>query len=238
MPLRNDTTGRANSYYENWKFWLPLPCMPIHISLCMYWFLLVTFVVNAYMLTPFINSYPKSEVERFWKMVCLVQFHDVLPGSAIEMVYDDVLRVRRVFSSLMLWLWNIISLMPFAYISADAHRSRYPRNCDARRTIGHCTPAGCKHLGRQEGQVFSSSEADRYIVHLSNLYLSDLVIPPLPTCRPRCVQLFVLATYRDHWNPSGWGITYHEAILGIWKNRLCPWYGLIHSSKWLTWRCP
>jgi hypothetical protein len=26
-------------------------------------------------------------------MVCLVQFHDVLPGSAIEMVYDDVLRV-------------------------------------------------------------------------------------------------------------------------------------------------
>lgn len=41
------------------------------------------------------NRYPKSEVERFWKMVCLAQFHDVLPGSAIEMVYDDVMRVSH-----------------------------------------------------------------------------------------------------------------------------------------------
>ncbi|KAJ2963578.1 hypothetical protein NQZ79_g1347 [Umbelopsis isabellina] len=44
--------------------------------------------------------YPKSEVERFWKMVCLAQFHDVLPGSAIEMVYDDVMRMHTEVDTL------------------------------------------------------------------------------------------------------------------------------------------
>ncbi|KAI9286060.1 galactose mutarotase-like domain-containing protein [Umbelopsis sp. AD052] len=49
---------------------------------------------------PYSFIYPKSEVERFWKMVCLVQFHDVLPGSAIEMVYDDVLRMHTEVDTL------------------------------------------------------------------------------------------------------------------------------------------
>jgi alpha-mannosidase len=32
---------------------------------------------------------PKAELDRLWKLVLLNQFHDVLPGSAIEMVYQD-----------------------------------------------------------------------------------------------------------------------------------------------------
>ena len=32
---------------------------------------------------------PKTELDRLWKLVLLNQFHDVLPGSSIEMVYDD-----------------------------------------------------------------------------------------------------------------------------------------------------
>jgi hypothetical protein len=32
--------------------------------------------------------YPASEVERVWERTLLFQFHDVLPGSAIKMVYD------------------------------------------------------------------------------------------------------------------------------------------------------
>jgi alpha-mannosidase len=70
--------------------------MPIHIHLSKH---RIAFATRASHNDHLLNStssrrYPKSEVERFWKMVCLVQFHDVLPGSAIEMVYDDVLRVR------------------------------------------------------------------------------------------------------------------------------------------------
>ncbi|GMM37947.1 alpha-mannosidase [Saccharomycopsis crataegensis] len=34
-------------------------------------------------------SYPKNELCAFWEDLLLCQFHDVLPGSCIEMVYDD-----------------------------------------------------------------------------------------------------------------------------------------------------
>ncbi|KAJ1668877.1 Glycoside hydrolase, 38 vacuolar alpha mannosidase [Coemansia sp. RSA 1813] len=34
-------------------------------------------------------AYPAKELERLWRIVCLNQFHDVIPGSSIEMVYKD-----------------------------------------------------------------------------------------------------------------------------------------------------
>ncbi|KAJ3111536.1 Glycoside hydrolase, 38 vacuolar alpha mannosidase [Phlyctochytrium bullatum] len=37
-------------------------------------------------------SNPKTELDRLWKLVLLNQFHDVLPGSSIEMVYQDATR--------------------------------------------------------------------------------------------------------------------------------------------------
>ncbi|KAI7833296.1 glycosyl hydrolases family 38 N-terminal domain-containing protein [Kickxella alabastrina] len=33
--------------------------------------------------------YPSKEITRLWKLACLNQFHDVIPGSSIEMVYKD-----------------------------------------------------------------------------------------------------------------------------------------------------
>ncbi|KAJ3065887.1 Alpha-mannosidase 2C1, partial [Rhizoclosmatium hyalinum] len=36
--------------------------------------------------------YPSAELERIWKLVLLNQFHDVLPGSSLKLVYDDVIR--------------------------------------------------------------------------------------------------------------------------------------------------
>jgi alpha-mannosidase len=33
--------------------------------------------------------YPAGDLERLWKQVCLLQFHDILPGSSIAWVYDD-----------------------------------------------------------------------------------------------------------------------------------------------------
>ncbi|KAJ3407717.1 Glycoside hydrolase, 38 vacuolar alpha mannosidase [Chytridiales sp. JEL 0842] len=38
---------------------------------------------------------PKAELDRLWKLVLLCQFHDVLPGSSIEMVYEDSTRFYR-----------------------------------------------------------------------------------------------------------------------------------------------
>ncbi|KAJ1729987.1 Glycoside hydrolase, 38 vacuolar alpha mannosidase [Coemansia biformis] len=34
-------------------------------------------------------AYPADELTRLWKLVCLNQFHDVVPGSSINMVYRD-----------------------------------------------------------------------------------------------------------------------------------------------------
>lgn len=38
-------------------------------------------------------QYPKEVIDDFWKLLCLTQFHDVMSGSAIEMVYDDCLQM-------------------------------------------------------------------------------------------------------------------------------------------------
>ena len=34
-------------------------------------------------------KYPKKDIDDMWENVLLCQFHDVLPGSSIEMVYED-----------------------------------------------------------------------------------------------------------------------------------------------------
>lgn len=44
------------------------------------------------------NHSHKSDIDALWKDVLLNQFHDVLPGSSIEMVYEDVAGIyQRVF---------------------------------------------------------------------------------------------------------------------------------------------
>ncbi|KAI9895052.1 MAG: Glycoside hydrolase, 38 vacuolar alpha mannosidase [Vezdaea aestivalis] len=34
-------------------------------------------------------KYPKKDIDELWEHICLCQFHDCLPGSSIEMCYDD-----------------------------------------------------------------------------------------------------------------------------------------------------
>lgn len=40
--------------------------------------------------------YPKDEIDSLWEDMLLCQFHDVLPGSAIGMVYDDAEKAHRL----------------------------------------------------------------------------------------------------------------------------------------------
>jgi alpha-mannosidase len=35
------------------------------------------------------GDYPREELDRLWKLLLLQQFHDILPGSSIQPVYDD-----------------------------------------------------------------------------------------------------------------------------------------------------
>src|SRR5579862_1185760 len=38
------------------------------------------------------GEYPRTELERLWKLLLLQQFHDILPGSWIRLVYEDSAR--------------------------------------------------------------------------------------------------------------------------------------------------
>jgi alpha-mannosidase len=38
------------------------------------------------------GEYPRAELDRLWKLLLLQQFHDILPGSSIGLVYDDARR--------------------------------------------------------------------------------------------------------------------------------------------------
>ncbi|MBW8856630.1 MAG: hypothetical protein JF604_20415, partial [Bradyrhizobium sp.] len=43
------------------------------------------------------GDYPRAELDRLWKLLLLQQFHDILPGSSIGLVYEDE---RRDFDHL------------------------------------------------------------------------------------------------------------------------------------------
>jgi alpha-mannosidase len=43
------------------------------------------------------GDYPRAELDRLWKLLLLQQFHDILPGSSIRLVYEDA---RRDFAEL------------------------------------------------------------------------------------------------------------------------------------------
>ncbi|KAK9320228.1 Ams1p [Lipomyces orientalis] len=59
-------------------------------------------------------KYPKQQIDEVWKLVLLNQFHDVLPGSCIEMVYDDVKEIVKVvrgkLESLLTSCYNSLGL--------------------------------------------------------------------------------------------------------------------------------
>ncbi|ROW16211.1 hypothetical protein VPNG_01935 [Cytospora leucostoma] len=46
-------------------------------------------------------QYPKADLDTMWKAVLLCQFHDCLPGSCIEMCYDDSDKVSEVSEQLI-----------------------------------------------------------------------------------------------------------------------------------------
>jgi alpha-mannosidase len=44
-------------------------------------------------------KYPKKDIDDMWENVLLCQFHDVLPGSSIQMVYEDASKVIIIFAA-------------------------------------------------------------------------------------------------------------------------------------------
>jgi len=55
------------------------------------------------------GEYPRAELDRLWKLLLLQQFHDILPGSSITLVYEDC---RRDFAELERGIGALIGAGP------------------------------------------------------------------------------------------------------------------------------
>ncbi|CAO3640016.1 unnamed protein product [Cunninghamella blakesleeana] len=69
--------------------------------------------------------YPKDEFDQYWKMICLIQFHDVMSGSSIEMVYDDCIQIFTKMNSEGKAMYNqfwekLIEMDNTSFVSANA----------------------------------------------------------------------------------------------------------------------
>ncbi len=51
-----------------------------------------TLLHDAEFLATVAGDYPRAELDRLWKLLLLQQFHDILPGSSITLVYEDAAR--------------------------------------------------------------------------------------------------------------------------------------------------
>ncbi|KAL8835962.1 MAG: hypothetical protein Q9170_003119 [Blastenia crenularia] len=68
-------------------------------------------------------KYPKKEIDDIWEDVLLCQFHDTLPGSCIEMVYQDCDQLyAKVFKSGTHLLKDVLSALGFGDIAAGPKR--------------------------------------------------------------------------------------------------------------------
>lgn len=60
-------------------------------------------------------KYPKKDIDNMWEAVLLCQFHDCLPGSCIEMCYDDSGKVyKNVFEAGKNIVKEVLSLFGFS----------------------------------------------------------------------------------------------------------------------------
>jgi len=65
------------------------------------------------------GDYPRGELDRLWKLLLLQQFHDILPGSSIGLVYEDA---RRDFEELERSLQALIGTGPVPVNTIDVPR--------------------------------------------------------------------------------------------------------------------
>lgn len=65
-------------------------------------------------------KYPKKKIDEMWESVLLCQFHDCLPGSAIEMCYDDSNELyAKVFESGEKEVKNALAVFEFSSSESD-----------------------------------------------------------------------------------------------------------------------
>lgn len=111
--------------------------------------------------------YPKEALERMWKLVLLLQFHDILPGSSIHRVYEES---RRDYISLLSEIrqrqYSVLSSLSdgssdtlTAFNPAPFTRKVFIRRQDQWFT-GELPPLGCDRLIPWEETAEQAQQAE------------------------------------------------------------------------------
>lgn len=96
-------------------------------------------------------KYPKKEIDSMWENVLLCQFHDCLPGSSIEMCYDDSGEIyEKVFATGKQALNSALSALGF----------EEPKHSDA---ANHIPRFALNTLGWGRDEVSRASELDENV---------------------------------------------------------------------------
>ena len=93
--------------------------------------------------------YPRDELDRLWKLLLLQQFHDILPGSSIGLVYEDAERDLATVEA------GAECALP-AHSGGDARehgRLRAPRGRRRRRAACRGAPFGVGAARRGDDEV-------------------------------------------------------------------------------------
>ena len=70
-------------------------------------------------------KYPKAEIDDMWESVLLCQFHDCLPGSSIELVYDESSTLyKKVFEQGEKLLKNVWKSFGFEAFASNGLKSK------------------------------------------------------------------------------------------------------------------
>lgn len=70
-------------------------------------------------------NYPVDDLDHIWKLLCLNQFHDCLPGSAIGLAYKDVHKVHIMLDDVLSQMTNDC-FVALTSIIVRSFRMRYP----------------------------------------------------------------------------------------------------------------
>ena len=121
-------------------------------------------------------AYPQADVTKAWELICLNQFHDILPGSSIGQVYVDSTKDYEIIRGLG------------EKISADA-LSALAKTLPANSTILVANPTsfGGKRIGLLEGQLNAGTHLVSGGTSLATQMVADGTLVELPNVAPYSV---------------------------------------------------
>ncbi|OJA11450.1 hypothetical protein AZE42_08844 [Rhizopogon vesiculosus] len=145
--------------------------------------------------------YPKQDIDECWEKVLLNQFHDVLPGSAIGMVYDDAEKlyaeVREACTGLLEDAFNVLFPQSSPLMSSSKSETIVAFNPTSfeRRDVVKVPLSG--NAARLKAQVVQTSADGKYGYALMHSKRNEVVAQPTGLFA-LCVPASVFTNGTDH----------------------------------------